>query len=146
MELVVHRLCRAEVYRDLARIPQRYRIDRNGHAIEEGQVRRIRVALKTAYVILRGDTASTEPTIRLDDKVREKLGIHLGQKYDVVIERVCFAELRWAWGATEIGYRLATRLAVVSLVLGFIGFLPVLRPIARGLVRLLVLVCTCASK
>jgi hypothetical protein len=60
----------------------------------------------------------------MDDVTRDYLGVSYGQAYEFQIRpsRWC-GELRWALGATEIGYRISSRLAVLSVLLGCLGLL-----------------------
>jgi hypothetical protein len=113
-----------EVYRDIVRIPEGHRLDTSGKLIPEGQVRRIKVGQKRAFVVLRGEQNSIDPIIEMDEVTRKKLGLECARPVDVEFDRpLCheYCQFRWAWAATEISYRIAIRLAVSSIVLGLIG-------------------------
>jgi hypothetical protein len=124
MRLRVQMARKEEVYRDIVRIPEPYRLDESGEVIPEGQVRRITVGKKCAFVILRGDQESTETTISMGEVTRNKLDLKCSQTVEVGLDRpLCrqYCEYRWAWGATEISYRVAAKLALTSVVLGVFG-------------------------
>jgi hypothetical protein len=119
----IHGAHKEEIYRDIVRVPECYRIDGKG-PIAEGEVRRIHAGPKSTFVILRGDQQHcTERTVRLDDVTRGKLGVEMGQDVEIEVDSPFLKEWRWAWNGTEIGDRIAARLSVVSLLLGVAGLL-----------------------
>lgn len=120
MKLAIHEARKEEVYRDIARVPEAFRTDGKG-TIKEGELRRIHAGPRSAFVILRGDQDSEEPTIKLDDVTRDKLGVKTGQSLEIEFDSPLFKKWRWAWNATEIGYRVAAQISLVSFVLGVIG-------------------------
>jgi len=64
----------------------------------------------------------------MDEKTRNRLGgIKIGESYDFTFTPAGLpGQLRWAWNASETGYRVASRLAVIGLILGLLAFVPVL--------------------
>jgi hypothetical protein len=126
--LEVHQLDRTEVYRDIVRVNQKYRIDarKTNCKIKEGEVCRIRVNGRQCLVVLRGYEDNENPEIRMDDFTRGpyKLNVGYKQKYEFEFTPVRFiGKVRWAWQASEMGYQVATRLAVLGLLMGLVGFL-----------------------
>jgi hypothetical protein len=61
----------------------------------------------------------------MDEVTRKRLDIDKARSARFELEPVgWWGEFRWAWSATEIGYRIASRLGLLGLVLGIIAFLP----------------------
>lgn len=114
-----------EVYRDIVRVPEAQRTDRNGRMIKEGEICEISGNHRKAFAILRGNEQSTAPNILMDERTRNALCVCLNQKYEFQFTQVSlWGQARWAWSASDIGYRVATRIAIVALVLGILGFIP----------------------
>jgi hypothetical protein len=125
--LKVLKIADRDVYKDIVRVPERYRLDESGKPIEEATLCGIRGTPKKSVVMLRGFQRSDDPEIRMDDRTRFRLGVELGKSYDFRFQRASpWGQLRWAWCASETGYKVASRLAVIGLVLGVLAFLPVL--------------------
>lgn len=124
MKLIVCEALREDIYKDVARVPEVYRQDKRGETVPEGSVRKVQVGAKSTFVILRGDKDSSDATIRLDDKTRTTLGVERGEEavFDFDTSHL-WDNFRWGWKATEIGYQTATRLALLSLLVGAIGLI-----------------------
>lgn len=121
--LAVHQLVQQDVYRDIIRVNEDHRFDGSGSPIFEGKVCRVRVVGGAkCYAILRGYQASNAAEIRMDDVTRGKLNLKFGETKDFEFQ-ICgpWGQMRWAWNATEIGYQISSRLALIGLVLGLIG-------------------------
>lgn len=119
--LEVHQLYRSEVYRDIIRVNKVHRLDRDKKLIREGQVCFVRANGRACFAVLRGYEDCDAPQIRMDDYTRgeHKLNLKRGEKYQFEFSEVGFlGKLRWAWNASEMGYQVASRLAVFSLGLG----------------------------
>jgi hypothetical protein len=125
--LEVRQIADEDVYKDIVRVPEIHRID-NGKAIEEAKVCLIGGTPRSSFVVLRGYQDSTKAEIHMDERTRKRLGdIKVGQSYDFTFTRAGLpGELQWAWNASETGYRVASRLAVIGLILGLLAFIPVL--------------------
>ena len=121
MRLTVKQGRREEVYRDIVRIPKCHRLDKSGKVIPEGQVWRIRVGEKCAFVIMRGEQEDTKEIIRMDDVTRNKLDLRCDEPADIEFDHPWWCGYGWALTATEISYRIAAHLALASIVLGLIG-------------------------
>lgn len=83
----------------------------------------IRAGDAKVRVVARGLAGGmTKEYISLASAVRSKLKVKPGQTYDFVFEQAGWRDgLYWAWHATDAMPRIAARLGVVSVVLGFIG-------------------------
>jgi hypothetical protein len=125
--LRVVKIADRDVYKDIVRVPERYRLDESGEIIEEATICWILGTSKKSVVTLRGFQRSDEPEIRMDDRTRIRLGVKLGESYNFTFKRAyVWGQIRWAWCASETGYKIASRLAVIGLFLGILAFLPVL--------------------
>lgn len=59
----------------------------------------------------------------MDDVTRIALNLTAGGEYDFRIRQADLVErIYWAWNASDPGYQLSIRLAMVSLALGVLGF------------------------
>ncbi|MGC2742852.1 MAG: hypothetical protein WA672_06670 [Candidatus Angelobacter sp.] len=129
-KLEIHDAKKEEVYRDIIRIPEDDRRDTHGKVIDEGRICCIIVGEKSALLIVRG-VASAEFSghvhggcIHMDDVTRKRLSLEesrIKQAEFKITPVGIFGEFRWAWSATEIGYRISSRLALLGLVLGLIA-------------------------
>ncbi len=123
-KLVVKEADRAEVYRDIARIPEVHRKDCKGRTIPEGSVCKLSTSHKSAYVLLRGKGNETEAAIWLDERTRNRLGVTAGEQQEFEFRPVrLWGQTCWAWDASDPSYRVSARLAVLSLLLGAVGLL-----------------------
>lgn len=124
MKLRVHQAAMEDVYRDIVRIPEKYRLDAHGLVVLEGAVCKISTSGKSTYCIARGKPNSLEPVIFIDERTRNLLGVRLGEDVDLSIKRVKFpGQFLWTWNASDPAYRIAARLSLLSVFLGFIGLL-----------------------
>lgn len=126
LKLEVHQLRSEEIYRDIIRVNKMHRLDGRGRTIREGQVCIVNANGRRCFAILRGYQESEEPQIRMDDYTRGpfRLNVTEGQTYEFEFRKVGFiGRLRWAWNSSEIGYQVASQLAVVSLALGVVALL-----------------------
>jgi len=131
--LEIHQAQIEEVYRDIVRVPESDRVDSHGQPIEEGRICKIKTGSKETYVIVRGVknfVLERNPAhvhsqcIHMDDVTRKLLGISNTRSARFEITPVgSWGQLKWAWSATEISYRIASRLAVVGLALGLIALI-----------------------
>jgi len=125
-KLEVHQLRRDEVYKDIIRVNEAHRLDKRQRLIKEGQVCLVRANGRKCFAILRGYQPDSAPQIRMDDytRGRYRLDLREGQTYEFEFRKVRFVgKLRWVWNASEIGYQVASQLAVVSLALGLTALL-----------------------
>ena len=132
--LEIHQAKHEETYRDIVRIPEDLRIDSAGKRIDEGRICKIKTGPKTAYVIVRGVKnfeLEGSPAhvhgrcIHMDEVTRQRLDVDKTRSARFDLEPVgWWGQFRWAWSATEIGYRVSSRLGLLGLVLGLVAFLP----------------------
>ena len=124
MKLKVQQATKEDVYRDIVRVSERYRLDTHGEWVPEGSVCRIIAPSGTAYGILRGLDNSSEPVINMDERLRNLLHLRDGAEVDFQFKSAGFwGQFRWAWSASDPAYRVAARLALLSVVLGAVGLL-----------------------
>jgi hypothetical protein len=123
MKLEVANIHWNDVYKDIARIPDRYRIDIKGRQIPEGRICRVTVGNNSALLSLRGQNEHSSPVIHIDEKIRQDLGLIVGSELlDFQFRPVGWiGQFRWAWRASDAAYRIAARLGLLSVILGIIG-------------------------
>jgi hypothetical protein len=125
-KLKVRQIPEEDVYKDIVRIPEGYRIDKKGNTIEESTACWIGGAPRRSVAVLRGWQRSTSAEIHMDEKTRNRLGVQLDECYDFRFRPAGqWGQLLWAWNASETGYRVASRLAVIGLMLGVLALIPV---------------------
>ncbi|HYB61241.1 MAG TPA: hypothetical protein VEH50_07160 [Methylomirabilota bacterium] len=124
--LKVHQLSGTEVYRDIIRVNEEHRTDKRGRRIKEGQVCLVRANGRKCRAVLRGFQSSTAQEIRMDDytRGRDKLDLKLDQLYLFEFKKVWpGGTWLWAWDASEMGYRVASRIALISFLMGLAALL-----------------------
>lgn len=113
-----------DVFRDIARINELFRRDAAGGRIPAGTVCEITVRANRCYLIVRGAPSAEEPTIYLDERLRDALCVKAGDYADVSLKAAgWWGQFRWAWGASDPAYRVAARMALLSVGLGFLGLI-----------------------
>ena len=76
----------------------------------------------TAYALARGSGHSREREIRMDERLRNILGVSVGDDVVGDLDRVGpYGQFRWAWCASDPAYRVAARLGLLSVLLGLLG-------------------------
>lgn len=124
IRLRVKKASKEDVYRDIVRVPELYRKDFKGKTIPEGNVCKISSKNNSIFAIVKGKGDAEEESIWLDERERNLLGLLVGEEVEFKFRSVgLFGQICWGWRASDIGYRVATRLAVASVVLGIFGFL-----------------------
>jgi hypothetical protein len=125
MKFKVQKAHLADVYRDVIRIPEKHRQDDLKHKIiVEGSLCRVKVGTRSIYAILRGNTQTENKDILIDERLRNRLNIKLQEEVDFFIQASpWFAEFFWAWHSSDPAYRINTRVALLSLILGSIGLI-----------------------
>jgi hypothetical protein len=123
VRLKVEQADRDDVYKDIVRIPERWRSVDNRRTLPEGSVCKITVAgARKAYAIVRGLRDREDQVIKVDERLRNLLGMKVGEEVELTLEEVALiGQLRWAWSASDVAYRVMARLAVLSIILGALG-------------------------
>ncbi len=113
----------SDVYKDIARIPEVFRIDDKGQTIPEGTVCRVSApGGKSVLLALRGQQEHNSPAIHIDERTRNRLGIKVRDEVALAIRQLgWWGQFRWALDASDPAYRIASQLAVVSVALGLLG-------------------------
>lgn len=122
MELEVANIHWGDVYKDVARIPEPFRLDERGMPIVDGTICRVSTNSRTTLLSIRGQSEHRNPAIHLDEKTRAILDVKERDKLQFTFRKAGFwGQFRWAWGASDPAYRIATRLGIVSVGLGLLG-------------------------
>jgi hypothetical protein len=123
--LEVHQLGDQDIYKDIIRVNEVHRKDKNKNPIKEGKICQVSADGRKCFAVLRGYQEDDAPQIRMDDFTRiNKLDLQRRKSYEFEFKPVgVFGQLRWAWNATEMGYQVASRLGVLGFVLGILGLL-----------------------
>jgi hypothetical protein len=79
MKLLVAQIRRDDVYKDIARIPEGHRLDRRGNLIPEARICKVTTGSKSVLLSLRGQQDHANPTIHIDEKTRQALGLEEGR-------------------------------------------------------------------
>jgi hypothetical protein len=65
-----------------------------------------------------------EPSIHMDERLRNLLSITKGAKVEIQFAPAgLWGEFLWAWNASDPAYRVAAKLALLSVALGVVGLL-----------------------
>lgn len=124
-KLVVRSARYADVYKDTIRLAEG---DRGN--LRTGRIHRFKIGGKVAYAVLRGLSPVHAGKILMDEATRDRLEVGYGSSVEVSITEASFlGQLRWGWEATDPTYATATRLGVLSFVLGILSFGLALPPI-----------------
>lgn len=126
MRLTVRKMKRENIWRDCIHIPEVHRKDPSGARIKEGTICKIVADGRTTYVYVRGVEDDTGPIVKIDEKMRNDLGVTVGTEYDFDLTKAgWWGQLRWAWDATDPTPRIAVRSGLIlgglSVILGFVG-------------------------
>lgn len=115
---------KGDVFEDIVRINKKYRCDSARKLIGAGSICNISVGGKSIRAIVRGLQETDAPQMCLDDNLRDKLGIKLGDDVDVSLSKCnLWGETMWGWSASEPTYRISTRVALISFFLGIVSLL-----------------------
>lgn len=125
-----------EVYKDIARVPEKYRLGTDGQTIKEGDICKVTVGHRSILLSLRGDVNNPEcQSIQVDERTRRALSVSIGDQADFQFQRVGWVgQYLWAWRASDPAYRIGARFGLLSLLLGFIGIVLGIVDIVREIV------------
>jgi hypothetical protein len=125
LKLKVKKARSEDIYRDIIRIPEKYRDDDLEHrTITEGSVCRIIANSKSIYAVLRGNILTEEKEVLIDERLRNRLGLKLGEEIEFNIKKSpWYGEFLWAWYSSDPAYRINTRVTLLSLILGLIALI-----------------------
>jgi len=122
MKLLIQLAAIEDVYRDIVRIPEQFRLDTQQALVPEGSVCKIRTPKGTCYAIVRGSSGSSQRAIQMDERLRNVLRVRVGEDVDLQVDKVgIWGQFLWAWSASDPAYRVVARLGLLSVVLGFLG-------------------------
>jgi ribosomal protein S1 len=124
MKLEVANIHWADVYKDMARIPELHRNDIYGENITEGDICEVSIGENSVFLSVRGQTEHNNPAIHLDERTRNKLGVKIGETVEVKIRSAePIEKYRWVLSASDPAYRLASQVALISLAVSLVGML-----------------------
>lgn len=122
INLLIKKAPKEDVYKDIIRIPEKFRLDSTGKLVPEGSVCRIFVGKKDVYALMRGTDKETGQIAYIDERQRNMLKIKPGKTVDITIKKVgCIGQFRWALHASDPAYRIAAKMALLSIILGTFG-------------------------
>jgi hypothetical protein len=118
-------LARSEdIYKDIIRIPEKFRLDNRNRIIPEGSVCKMTVGGKSVFALARGIQGSCENEIQIDERLRNILSLNINDEVEIEFKMAKIpGQIRWAWNASDQAYRIAARLGVVSVILGGVGLM-----------------------
>jgi hypothetical protein len=125
MRLEVAESCWADVYKDMARVPQAFRLDANGKPIYEGTICSVTVGSRTVLLSLRSQIENPgTAAIYIDEKTRNALGVAVHDAKEFTFRPVGWlGVLKWVWQASEPAYRVGARLGIAGFILGIVGLI-----------------------
>jgi hypothetical protein len=125
MRLVVAESHWADVYKDMARVPQAFRLDVNGKPICEGSICSVTIGSRTVLLSLREQIENPgTAAIYIDEKTRNALGVAVHDTKEFTFRPVGWlGVLKWVWQASDPAYRVGARLGVVGVILGLVGLI-----------------------
>jgi hypothetical protein len=139
MKLKVCQLNRSEFFKDLARVPQKYRFATNGRAIPEGRICEVSIGGRSALISLRGQTETDNPEIQIDGKTRNRLGVELDSELEVQFKEAgLLGQFTWARRSSDPAYMLASNFALLSIGLSLVGIVLGLAGLGFGVISLIV--------
>ena len=106
-----------DVFGDVARLHLEHR-----PFAKAGKIIVLTVGENTVRVVARGANSNQKLSIALDSSTRERLKVRANQSFEFQVRKAGFVdEVLWAWTATDAMPRIAVRLSVLSVALGFVG-------------------------
>ena len=122
-QLKVDHLPPQDRWKDMARVPHRFRIDRNGNKIHRATICKVAIGDKSTLLVSRG-CPEDEAIIQMDSPTRDDLGVKVGDIREVELHPVwVWGYCRWAWNADDPAYRFPAQFSLISLFLGVVGLL-----------------------
>ena len=93
MKFTIERADREDVYRDVIRIPEKYRQGIDGKIIPEGSVCKITLPTeKKVFAIIRGmrdaGVPVEKPIAKMDERLRNRLGLQVGDRVELRLKKV----------------------------------------------------------
>ena len=115
----VYPMWQEDVFKDIARIPERSRA-----GIREGSICAVSVNGHTKCLIVRGLEDTLYDRIMLDEHTRKALGVEDGGSYEFSVEETgIIGHVKWACTVSDRGYRISAWVGIISLALGMLGFI-----------------------
>jgi hypothetical protein len=93
---------------------------------------------ESVYVILRGvEEELDNKDIFIDESLRKKLGVKSGEEYDFYFTDCSwFGWLPWMLNTTDVGYKIASRIAIISLVISLPGLFSLIQSLVNFILNI----------
>jgi hypothetical protein len=118
IKLEVKQADSADVFQDMVRVHHSYR-----PKIAAGRICCVQANGEKIRATARNTTANETGVIYLDNVMRKKLRVKDGESAEFTISKgSVWDEFVWAWTASDPVSRIGSRLAVLSVCLGLLGF------------------------
>ena len=126
MQLRVLELPDVDGWRDMVRVPHKFRKDETGGHIARGHVVRITANKKSGYVVVRGydykPNESRDGIIFVDSTWRGKLKLDVDKTYEITFQTVGrIADWLWIWRANDPLIRIPAQISLISFFLGILA-------------------------
>lgn len=123
-ELLVHRASSDDVFSDIVRIPEAYRMSSCGEFIRNGALIRIAHKGHKVFAIVRG-LECLDPVVQMDEFIRERLCIKPGEKVNRGGIRLAklYEKPFWLLFATNPAVHVSAWLAAISIGLGVLSII-----------------------
>lgn len=132
MRLKVRLAQKEDIYRDIIRIPEQYRLDNEGKLIPEGTICLVLVNSRKVYAILRGNLNVDNAEAQIDERLRNRLNLSVDKEEEITFKKSgLWGEFMWAWQASDPAYRISARLGFLSVLLGILALLITIFSIAH---------------
>lgn len=114
-----------EVFTDMVRVPQAHRLDRDNRAIRNGTVIRIDHHRRKAYAIVRGLQERSDAVIQMDEFMRDRLGVKLGDAIarSAIRPASWLGKIVWHLYASNPTIHVPAWIAMISLGLGVLSII-----------------------
>jgi hypothetical protein len=123
--LTVHEMPIEGCWKDMAGVPERYRVDAKGRTIRRGQICDVTISGKHKLLAIRGcSPTAKDARIQLDHPTQSDLDVQPGDSCEVEFRPTgLMGYLRWGWRAIDPSYRVPFQISMVSFFLGLVGLL-----------------------
>jgi len=136
VELTVKRLATTDAWKDIVRIKEGFRKDRNGAHIHRGTICRITAPNGRSKWIVVNGRKPNDNKIEMDLNVRLALEVKIGETYEFLLDQLSPIQSLWfPWKASDPMFRLPAQMGIISFVIGvvlgavgiLVGVVPLLR-------------------
>jgi len=121
LELTVKRLATTDAWKDIVRIKEGFRRDRNGTHVRRGTICRITAPNgRSKWIVVHGRKPN-DNRIEMDLNVRLALDVKIGETYAFVLDQLSPIQSLWfPWKASDPMFRLPAQMGIISFVIGVV--------------------------